>query len=64
MPITEILEQNARLYGEDVALVELNPEQKETRRVTWREYELIEPSAADYYRREITWQVFNSVDSQ
>ena len=59
MPITEILEQNARLYGEDVALVELNPEQKETRRVTWREYELIEPSAADYYRREITWQVFN-----
>ena len=59
MPITEILERNARLYGNDVALVEINPEQKELRRVTWKEYELIEPSASSYYRREITWGVFN-----
>ncbi len=59
MPITDILERNSRLYGEDVCLVELNPEQEDTRRVTWKEYELIESSTAGCYRREITWNVFN-----
>ena len=59
MPITEILEKNCRLYGEDVCLVEINPEMPETRRVTWKEYELIEPVRASYYCREITWNVFN-----
>jgi long-chain acyl-CoA synthetase len=59
MPITEILEQNCKLYGNDVALVEINPEQEDSRRVTWKEYELIEPTRAPYYRREITWNVFN-----
>ena len=44
MPITEILERNAREFGNDVALVEVNPEIRETRRVTWKEYELIEPN--------------------
>lgn len=58
MVITEILEKNARLYGGNVALVEINPEQREVRR-TWREYELIEPEGARPYRREITWHVFN-----
>ena len=59
MPITDILEKNCRLYGDDVCLVEINPEMPETRRVTWKEYELIEPVRASYYRREITWNVFN-----
>lgn len=59
MPITELLEKNCRLYGDDISLVEINPELPETRRVTWREYNLIEPSPAPYYRREITWNVFN-----
>ncbi len=59
MPITDLLERNAKLYGNDIALVEINPERKETRRITWKEYELIEPSRAPYYRREITWSVFN-----
>ena len=59
MPITEILERNSRLYGEDVCLVELNPEQEERRRVTWKEYELMEPTPSSCYRREITWNVFN-----
>lgn len=58
MVITEILEKNALLYADDVALVEINPEQRETRR-TWKEYELIEPEGARPYRREITWHVFN-----
>ena len=59
MPITEILEKNCRLYGDDVCLVEINPEMPETRRVTWKEFELIEPQRTPYYRREITWNVFN-----
>ena len=59
MPITDILEKNCRLYGDDICLVEINPEMPETRRVTWKEYELIEPVRAPYYRREITWNVFN-----
>lgn len=59
MPITELLERNAELYGNDVALVEVNPEVKEVRRVTWKEYELIEPAPMSHYRREITWKVFD-----
>ncbi|MDR3209733.1 MAG: AMP-binding protein [Oscillospiraceae bacterium] len=59
MPITEILERNAQLYGDEVALVEINPERRDTRRVTWREFDLIEPSRAPHYRREITWSIFN-----
>ena len=59
MTITDILEKNCRLYGDDVALVEINPEMPETKRTTWKEFDLIEPSRAAYYRREITWNVFN-----
>ena len=59
MPITDILERNCKLYGEDICLVEINPEVKETRRVTWKEYELMEPNPVSHYRREITWSVFN-----
>ena len=59
MPITDILEKNCRLYGDDVALVEINPEMPETKRTTWKEFDLIEPSRAAYYRREITWNAFN-----
>ena len=58
MPITEFLANNAKLYGEETALVEINPEVREVRRVTWKEYELIEPGRGDAYRREITWSVF------
>ena len=59
MPITEFLERNARVFPNDICLVEINPEIKEDRRVTWKEYELIEPGAKTSYRREITWSVFN-----
>ena len=59
MPITDLLEKNAKIYANDVALVEVNPEIKEVRRVTWREYELTEPNPNAAYRREITWSVFN-----
>ena len=59
MPITDLLEKNAREYGNDVCLVEINPEIKEDRRVTWKEYELIEATSKTHYRREITWSVFD-----
>ena len=59
MTITDILERNAILYGKDTALVEINPDIQEVHRVTWKEYELIEPAPVSYYRREITWSVFN-----
>ncbi|MGN0383419.1 MAG: AMP-binding protein, partial [Eubacterium sp.] len=59
MPITEILEQNVKKYGNDVCLVEINPDIQERKRVTWRDYELIEANHTCTYRREITWHVFN-----
>ena len=43
MPVTDFLERNVKLYGDETALVELNPEMKETRRMTWKEYDLIQP---------------------
>ena len=57
MPITDLLERNSKLYGDEVALVEINPEVTEAPQVTWKEYELIQPTAAAPYRREITWGV-------
>ena len=59
MPVMEYLERNAKLYPDEVALVELNPDEKDNRRTTWKEYELIESDRFTPYRREITWSVFN-----
>ena len=42
MPITEFLERNAKMWGDDTALVEINPENESNRQENWREYELIE----------------------
>lgn len=59
VPITALLEQNCKLFGDDVALVELNPEIKDNRRMTWKEYDLMQPAPVGPYRREITWNIFN-----
>lgn len=57
--IIDLLTRNAREYGDEIALVELNPEQEENRRMTWREYDLVQPTGRTHcYRREITWGVF------
>lgn len=58
MPITELLERNAELYANDSALVELNPEHQ-SRRVVWKEYNLIEATGSTGFRQEITWAQFN-----
>ncbi|MBE6111260.1 MAG: acyl--CoA ligase, partial [Erysipelotrichaceae bacterium] len=59
MPITDLLEKNRKLYGNDIALVEINPQLTEEQRVTWKEYELIQPTSNTFYRRQITWTVFD-----
>ena len=60
MVITEFLERNARLYGAETALVEINPSEERDRAVTWREASLIEQTQPDApYRREMTWQDFD-----
>lgn len=59
MPITKILEQNATLYPNDVALVEINPEFEPKSRITWRDYALIQPQAGEPFRREMTWLDFD-----
>ncbi len=56
--IIGILERNARQWPEDTALVEINPQELESRQTTWREYSLIESSPVDRFRSEITWSQF------
>lgn len=59
MVITELLERNAELYKEEVSLVEINPPLDEPKRLTWKEYSLIESSTKDAFRTEITWGDFD-----
>ena len=60
MVIKELLERNARLYGSDTALVEINPSEERDKAVTWREASLIESAQPDApYRREISWRDFD-----
>jgi len=59
MAITDFLEKNAKLYPNDVSLVEINPANQPDREVTWREYNLIETTSSEKYRRELTWKEFD-----
>ena len=56
---TQILERNAREWPNDVALVEINPQELEKRNTTWREYSLIESNPLEAFRSEITWEEFD-----
>ena len=58
MNIMEILSRNAKLYGTETCLTEINLDLQESHNVTWREYELIENNPAGEYRREMSWRVF------
>ena len=56
--ITEILERNAREWGDDVALVEVDtPDQGKHK--TWKEAELVESVQDRAYREEMTWREFD-----
>ena len=59
MVITELLEKNARLYADEVSLVEINPPMGEGKRLTWKEYALIETSNKEAFRTQITWSEFD-----
>ena len=59
MPITEILAHNAKMYGSELCLTEINLDLQESHHVIWKEYELIENNPAGEYRRDMTWRVFD-----
>ena len=59
LPITDYLERNAKLYPNDVSLVEINPANQPDKLTTWREYNLIETAEHEKYRREMTWREFD-----
>ena len=60
MVITDFLERNARLYGSEVSLVELNPSEERDSVTTWWDFNLIESAGKDApYRRELTWKDFD-----
>ncbi|MCD8118047.1 MAG: acyl--CoA ligase [Lachnospiraceae bacterium] len=59
MPVTDLLERNHKLYGDEVALVERNPSMADTRKITWKEYDLVQQTSHVPYRREITWSIFD-----
>ena len=58
MPITELLDRNAELYGDEIALVEISPQVMEHSRRTWKDYALIEADPMNPGRSEITWKDF------
>ncbi|MBQ9416257.1 MAG: acyl--CoA ligase [Clostridia bacterium] len=64
MPITEFLENNARYYPNETALVEINPDRQPNKQTTWREYNLIESGSSAKFRREITWRHFNEMSNR
>ena len=60
MVITELLERNARLYGAETSLVEINPSEERDKAVTWWDFNLIESASQDApYRRELSWRDFD-----
>ena len=62
MPIVDILRQNAKLYGSDDALVELNYDTEAKKE--WSELELVEPAHAFGFRRVLTWKQFDDIANQ
>jgi len=64
MPITEFLARNAREYGNEISIVEINPELQEKNEFNWRELELIEPNPIAEFRREMTWRQFDDKANQ
>lgn len=61
MPITDLLERNAKLYGEEVCLVEINPVLDPNERMPWSEFALVQATAKNCHRREMTWNQFEDL---
>lgn len=58
--ITQLLSDNAEKFGNEVALVEINPQELEAHHTTWKEYSLIESSPIEAFRNEMTWAEFDA----
>ena len=60
MIITDFLERNARFYGNETSLVEINPSEERDNAATWWDFNLIESASPDApYRRELSWKDFD-----
>lgn len=59
MVITDVLKQNAKLYGQEPALTEISPDVVSNH--PWHEFELVETLGEKTGRREITWQSFYEI---
>ena len=59
MIITQVLDQNRKRYGDEISLIEVNPEAREKDAALWKEYDLVETGREDHYRRAMTWLEFD-----
>lgn len=60
MIITDFLERNARFYGNETGLVEINPSEERDNATTWWDFNLIESAREGTpYRREMSWKDFD-----
>jgi len=62
MPITDYLINNARLYGDEISLVEINPQLRT--HAGWKEFDLVEPDFHPGYRKQISWKEFDDKANQ
>ena len=60
MTIVDLLNQNASLYGNETALVEINPCFEPESRLTWKDYSLMQPEPGKPFRRSLTWGEFEA----
>lgn len=60
MPITDFLEKNAHDFGNEVSLIEVNPDMTEANETSWMEFALVEAEHASAYRKQITWKAFDA----
>jgi acyl-CoA synthetase (AMP-forming)/AMP-acid ligase II len=60
MPITVFLERNAREYGDEICLTEVNPDLIDREdNLSWKEYSLVETAHVHGYRKTVTWKEFD-----
>ena len=64
MPITDILEKNAKEYGNTICLTEINPGLEDNRDLSWKELSLVETPHDACYRKELTWRAFDERANQ
>ena len=56
MPVTELLKRNAAEHGDEIALIEINPALEDTRKYSFKEYDLVQQTRqTQHYRRQLTW---------